>query len=170
MWPLVGHAWLHSMCSLLVLFRRHNGALNTYRLHCCVTHCRAEPLFGVIFAAAFAANVHVPSFIFFLHLEPCPGGFNFSRTQAYTAEISPFVIRGPGSRAHCVISSPVCSPSLNLKGPFVTHQVLGWTCSVPACYVVAPLPRWQPCLFTFSQAEQVFLGLCSLQQRNPLTS
>lgn len=37
-------------------------------LHRCETNCQAEALFGPIFAAAFAANEHVPMFIFFLVL------------------------------------------------------------------------------------------------------
>lgn len=37
-------------------------------LHRCETNLRAEPLLVAIFEAAFAANTHVPTFIFFLVL------------------------------------------------------------------------------------------------------
>lgn len=113
------------------------------------------------------------SFWFLLCLKPCTGGFVSSRTHTYTAEVCLCMSWGPGARAHCVTSSPTCFPSLNLKGPSVTHQVLRWTWSVSAFYLVASLPRWQPwlCMFDFDpwQAEQVFVGPCSLQQSKPLT-
>lgn len=89
------------------------------------------------------------SFWFFLCLEPCTGGFLSSRTHTYTAEVCLCMSRGPGARAHCVISSPICSPSLNLKGPSMTHQFRRWTWSVSASYLVASLARWQPWLFMF---------------------
>lgn len=117
------------------------------------------------------------SFWFFRCLKPCTGGFMSSRTHTYTAEVCFCMSQGPGVRAHCVTSSPSCSPSPNLKGSSVTHQVLRWTWSASTSYLVASLPRWQPWLFMFDfdpwQAEQVFLGPCSLQQKKttkkPLT-
>ena len=142
-----------SPLNVLILCRRHNSSVSHWG-HICSRLCNK-------------CTCALYSFSLLLCLEPWTGCDNFSRPHACSAEFCPYMFCGPGVNGHCIISPPICALS-GTPWSIVLRPGSGLS------YLLASLTGWQPHVFKFDfnpkQADQVFLGLCSLQQRKPQTS